>query len=527
MDKRKATNIPSLLEQGVSIISADYVIEYQSQTLLESFGDVKGRRCYKVFFGRKEPCATCALRRAIDSGARETQVVASSNGRIYAFQFIPFTDTGGATKVMEIVTDITDRKLAEEALRVSEEKYRALTQAALDAIITIGGGGKILFWNNSAERMFGYTTEEAVGKEVTKLIIPPRYREAMLGGLKKFSETGTGPVISKVVEGAALRKDGTEFPIEISIAAMRVKDEWQSVAIARDITERIQAKQALQEKNEQLDAQNEELQSQGEDLVAQRQELMEKTKELEMASQTKSEFLASMSHELRTPLNAVIGFSELMLDGIPGEINDDQRQCLDDILNSGKHLLNLINDVLDLSKLEAGRMEFKMENLQLADVVHEAVQTVKPLLVENEHRMSINMGEGRVQVHADKTRLRQILLNLLSNAIKFTPPGGDLSVEAHREGDWCQISVLDNGIGIKKENQDRLFDAFTQINTSPERKREGTGLGLALTRQLVEASGGRIWAESEHGNGSKFVFTIPLAREGETGNVQEDINCGG
>ena len=257
-----------------------------------------------------------------------------------------------------------------------------------------------------------------------------------------------------------------------------------------------------------------------EELIAHQQKLMEKTRELEAASQLKSEFLAGMSHELRTPLNAVIGFSQLMLDGVPGEINDEQRQCLNDILSSGQHVLNLINHVLDLSKVEAGKMELKVESLSLADVINGAVGTVKPMLDDNRHVLAVSIGEGFPKVRADRSLLRQILLNLLSNAIKFTPASGKLGIEAGRKSDWCQVSVVDNGIGIGQEDQKRIFEAFTQVDTLPDGRRMGTGLGLALTKQLVELCGGKIWVESEYGKGSKFTFTLPLAKEGKPHQIK-------
>lgn len=240
----------------------------------------------------------------------------------------------------------------------------------------------------------------------------------------------------------------------------------------------------------------------------------EANRQLREATEAKSAFLAHMSHELRTPLNAVIGFSELLLDGIPGEINDQQRQCLNDILNSGQHLLELINDVLDLSKVEAGKMELKLEKLKLSNVVQNITATIKPMLDENKHKLSIYIEDGLPRVYVDRNRLREILLNLLSNAIKFTPDGGELCVEANANDAWCQVSVIDNGIGIREEDQERIFEAFTQADALPGDTKKGTGLGLALTKQLVELGGGQIWVESEKGIGSRFTFTIPMAQYG-------------
>ncbi len=239
--------------------------------------------------------------------------------------------------------------------------------------------------------------------------------------------------------------------------------------------------------------------------------LCKANKELKKANRLKSEFMAAMSHELRTPLNVIIGFSQLMLDGVPREINEEQRQCLEDILSSGEHLLNMVNDILDLSKVESGKMELRLSNIALTDVIESLRRTMMPLLTQREQSLDVKLEKRLPLILVDEARVRRVLLNLLSNASNFTPDGGKLEVRAVREGDRCQVSVIDNGIGIEKEDQERIFEAFDRVDNSVTREKGGTGLGLTIAKQIVEMHCGRIWVESEYGNGSSFMFTLPLA----------------
>lgn len=239
--------------------------------------------------------------------------------------------------------------------------------------------------------------------------------------------------------------------------------------------------------------------------------LFEANEELKKATQAKSEFLASMSHELRTPLNVIIGFSELMVDKVPGKINEEQRQCLSDILDSSHRLLNLVNEVLDLSKVESGKMEFKLENVALTEVIESLTRTMLSVLAPRKQSLDIEIEEGLPAVHVDEGRLEQVLLNLATNSSKFTPDGGKLKIEAIKADNWCQVSVIDNGIGIKEEDQERIFEPFCWLDNPLTKEKSGTGLGLALVETIVEKYGGRIWVESEYGKGSRFTFTLPLA----------------
>jgi len=262
--------------------------------------------------------------------------------------------------------------------------------------------------------------------------------------------------------------------------------------------------EALRGKNRQLNTQNKEL-------MKQQQELIEKTREAEEASRFKSEFLARMSHELRTPLNTIIGFSELMMDEVPGPMNKEQKQCLDDILTSGRHLLGLIIEVLDLSKIESGKMELSRTVIALTDVIKSLRTTMMSILAPRKQSLDVIVEEGLPHLYADELRIKQVLLNLINNSAKFTPDGDNLKVEVAKKGDWCQVSVIDNGIGIKKEEQKRIFEPFCQLDNPLNKGKGGTGLGLVVVKQIIEMHGGQVWVESEYGKGSRFIFTLPLA----------------
>jgi signal transduction histidine kinase len=241
-------------------------------------------------------------------------------------------------------------------------------------------------------------------------------------------------------------------------------------------------------------------------------ELQVANRQLQVANKHKSDFLANMSHELRTPLNAIIGFSEVMIEKMFGELNEKQIEYQQDIHASGKHLLSLINDILDLSKIEAGRMELELSTFHLPTAVSNAVTLIRERAQRHGIALGIEVDDRLGDFQADERKVKQILLNLLSNAVKFTPDGGRVDVTAKLDTDKVEIAVKDTGVGISAEDQRLLFEEFKQLGSDSSRKAEGTGLGLALTKRLVELHGGQIVVHSAVGQGSTFKVSLPLQR---------------
>jgi len=240
------------------------------------------------------------------------------------------------------------------------------------------------------------------------------------------------------------------------------------------------------------------------------QEIEEKSRQLEVANRHKSEFLASMSHELRTPLNAVIGFSEVLLERMFGELNDKQDEYLQDILSSGRHLLSLINDILDLAKIEAGRMELEVIDFHLPQAIDNAVTLVRERAARRAITLEVEIDSRLGEIKGDERKVKQVLLNLLSNAIKFTPEGGHVGVQAGLADGFAEVAVTDTGVGIAPEDHEAVFEEFRQVGTDYAKKHEGTGLGLTLSRRFVELHGGKIWVKSQLGQGATFTFTLPV-----------------
>ncbi|MCZ7400962.1 MAG: ATP-binding protein [Candidatus Methanoperedens sp.] len=378
-----------------------------------------------------------------------------------------------------LLHDIYERKLAEEKLHEASRYTRSLIEVSLDPLVTISPEGKIKDVNTATELVTGVSREHLIGSDFTEYFTEPeKAREGYQEVFKKgfvidypLAIRHVSGSIRDVLYNASVYKDAAG-----NVAGL--------FAAARDITERKRAER---------------------ELILARDEALR-------ANAVKSDFLSKMSHELRTPLNAVMGFSQILKMNGAGELNEKQERYVDNIYMSGKHLLGIISDILDMVKLESGEnLPLSIELFPVSKVIDDTLIHVSEKASKKNIDIKKDLDPGLDIIPADKLRFKQILLVLLENSIKFgKPEGGTVTIEAEKAGDMAQFSVTDTGIGIREEDLGKLFELFHQVDSGTNRKYGGTGLGLAITKQLVEQHGGRIWAKSRYGEGSTFTFTLPL-----------------
>ena len=375
---------------------------------------------------------------------------------------------------------VLQKHTADKRVRDSEERFRNIIDQASDAIFIHDFDGKFVYVNRQAFTSLGYSRDELLSLSV---------KDVDPDALPRGDTAKIWPNLPATFEARHRRKDGTTFPTEIRLSPIEFGGTKLVLSVVQDITERKRAEEEL---------------TRAKDLA-------------ETANRAKSEFLANMSHELRTPLNAIIGFSEILTSRRLGNLSEVQKRYLGHILESGRHLLQLVDQVLDLSKIESGGIDVDLSAVGVCNILEHSVDMMRDRALSKHLSLELRLDPvvERMTIRADELRLRQVMFNLLSNAIKFTPGGGRIQVEAHTVEGVLIVSVADTGIGIDESDITRIFEVFEQADSTLRRRYQGTGLGLALARKLIEMHGGRIWVTSEGpGRGSTFTFTIPITESG-------------
>lgn len=373
--------------------------------------------------------------------------------------------------VISAVRDVTERANAART-------FRELLEAAPDAMVIVDDAGIIVLANSQSDALFGYAREELVGQPV-EVLLPDRYRAQHVGHRRGFAAQPRPRAMGAGLELHARRKDGLEFPVEVSLSPIRTADGTLTSAAIRDITEHKAIEQRLQDQNDRL----------------------------AQASSAKTNFLAGMSHELRTPLNAIIGFTGTLLMRLPGPLNDEQDKQLRNVQWAGQHLLTLINDLLDLTRIESGETRIELTDVPAVTVAREAVAQLRAQAEAKGLELAADLPVHEIVLRADRRALGQVLMNLLANAVKYTDEGR-VHLAVTRASSSVRFEVTDTGIGIRDVDRERLFRAFSRLDRGNE-TRQGTGLGLYLSARLAALLGGQIEFESTVGVGSTFTLVLP------------------
>ena len=410
-------------------------------------------------------------------------------------------------RTMELTKEIEMRKLVERALHEGEGRLFQFFDGIPVGIFIVDGRGMPYYANQEGKRILG---RGLTATPVTDQKISETYRLYTAGTDRPYpvekiplARALSGETVN--VNNMEVRHPGCVIPIEVfarPIYDASGKIEY-AIAAFRDIKERKEAEALILEEKRKLEEVNRELEIK--EVEAETAKLM-----AEAANRAKSDFLSNMSHELRTPLNSIVGFSEVIEREMAGSLTSEQKEYIGDIISSSKHLLDLITDILDLSKIEAGKMELEPAEFNLKKLIEASLSMFREKALKHGIKIKSLVGKDIGNITADQRKIKQCLFNLLGNAVKFTPDGGMVGVAAKKGKDSVEISVEDTGIGISKEDQLRLFQPFQQLEAAFTKKYAGTGLGLSLCKKFVELHGGSIWVESEAGKGSKFTFTIPV-----------------
>jgi PAS domain S-box-containing protein len=514
------TDITTIHDKDFNIIRANNAF-YDAYNIDEK--QLNKKKYYEIFNGTDKPLHNCLLARCATSLKPECEEENHHDkNEVHFILTYPLLDEKGVLQgIVRQHKNITEKKKIEEEIKRAKEFSESLIETAQDAIVSIDEEGIVRIWNLSAESIFGYSRSEIIGKSITT-IIPEEYKKMHEEGLKRFLQTGQARIIGKSIEITGKTKEGKEIPIELSLSFQKTQDKKYSfTGIIRDRTFEVNAKKELIEKSNKLEEYSQALEQKVE---ARTVALRETNKKLQEMSNLKTEFLSITSHEIRAPLAAVLGFTKIISQRLedvifPNVRTEDSKVMmstkkvksgLHTITLEGERLTNLINDLLDITKIENGTVEWQVESTSLAKVIERATALTSSTFEQYGIELISNIEDGLPEVMGNKNRLEQVMINLISNALKFTDKGS-VMCRARKINNEIVTSVIDTGGGIPEIYQKKIFEKFKQTGAILKNRPKGTGLGLTICKEIVKQHGGRIWVESESGKGSTFSFTLPCS----------------
>lgn len=483
--KQQMETVLAATKTGLDIIDADLNIRFVDTERRKLYGDFNGRKCHEYFEGRKTPCPECGVRRALASKRITVteDVVIQEGKRSVQVTSIPYRDENGEWLVAEVNVDISERKLAEEALRESEIRYRSVFNSTSDGILILDMNGIVLDANDAICAILDLSREDVVEKPL-KESVPPMYAGYIEEYLRQIKSEGYLHRELQTVD------DSPIYAVEIVGKLFTYNNQQTVLVVVRDITERRLAEDEVRKRTKRLEAQHTKLQA---------------------ATEQKASFFASMSHELRTPMTSIIGFTELLLEDLEDPVSPAQRELLLKVCQNSRRLLGMINDLLDLSRLESKRVTPVISEVDLQLLTEQVMADIEPLARDKSLKLTITNRGPQTKVYTDEHKFSQILVNMVSNAIKFTPTGR-ITVVTSANDKEIVLEVSDTGIGIPKSERKKIFDEFHTSFDRTKHKTTGTGLGLAITKKLCELLGGKIKLISEVDKGSTFTVTLPNRR---------------
>jgi len=514
------TDITTIHDKEFNIIRANKAF-YDEYNIDEK--QLNNKKYYEIFYGPDKPLNICILTRCAASLKSECEEENHTDkNEIHLILTYPLLDEKGVLQgIVRQHKNITEKKRVDEEIKRAKEFSENLIETAHDAIVSIDEEGIVKIWNLTAEKVFGYSRNEIMGKSIT-IIIPEEYKKKYEEGLKFFLQTGQPKILDKSVEIIGKTKEGKEIPIELSMSFQKTENKRYSfTGIIRDRTFEVNAKMQLIEKSNELEEYSQALEQKVE---ARTLELKEANTKLQEMSNLKTEFLSIASHEIRAPLAAVLSYTRIINNRFedvifPSIRTEDSKVIkstekvkggLGTIILEGERLTHLIDDLLDITKIESGKIEWQFEPISLTNVIERATALTSGAMEQYGLELVIDVEGGLPDVVGDKNRLRQVMINLISNAMKFTEKGS-ITCRVRKQKNEIIISVVDTGKGISNVNQEKIFEKFKQIGSSPKGKPKGTGLGLPICKEIVKQHGGRIWVESEIGKGSTFSFALPIS----------------